>query len=254
MTTTIAKKYINVLTEHRGRPGTTGTSRELSKYVDDPYNMSRAEYQSAKKRIKADYKEKSRAVQKKLTRKALGAVRRKPQQWLSNREKRKELLADLETKFKRSEIDRKYGNVPGPWREDERGRYPVGTQGVSKARRRAINRPKNTGRTAIPAPKYDVDADYYEVPEPYGYLAPPRAPLPPMKQLPPPSIKPKQLRPPRRLALPQASANPRVLGPNPVKPLLPAGRRPPVALLPVGTPSKVSKTANRIRKRRGSRR
>jgi hypothetical protein len=243
---TIADKYLTVL-EHRGAPA---KSREIATYSDDPYNMSRAEYVANKKRIKADYREKNRAAQKKLTQSALGALRRKPQKWLSYREQKKKELADIETKYRRSKIDRQYGNTPGAWREDERGKYPVGTQGKPR-HQRAVNRPKQ-----LPAPKYDYDAEYSTYEEPRGYLPPAPTPAPPSGYLPPaqqrPTYRPRRElpQPPKYPALPPPPPKPR-----PVGPALPPGRQPVRGLLPAGRVSKkVAKAAEKVKKRRGSRR
>ena len=123
---TIAGKYLIALDEHRGAPG---QSRELSPYVRDPYNMTRSDYSSGKKRIKAEYKEKNRAAQQKLNQSIRGAIRRKFTKKATFKEQKRKDLANLKTKYIRSKIDREQGNIPGEWRSHEKGKFPVGTQG-----------------------------------------------------------------------------------------------------------------------------
>jgi hypothetical protein len=241
--TTIANKYIKVLEkrkdqlQHRGAPA---PSRQVARYSEDPYNMTPAEYKRARTRIKKKYGEMNRAAQKKLTQAAFAAVRRKPQQWLNYREKKKKELADLETKYRRSKIDREYGNVPGEWREDERGRYPVGTQGKPKHQRGRPPSPRKPERE-LPSSK-DIEGDWSEVPEPRGYIESPRkpspTPRPTRRELPPPRSR-------GRKSLPPSRSRP---APKPERPQLPPGRKIAGYLPPA------REAAKRVKSRRGNRR
>ena len=243
---TIANKYIHVLEkragtlQHRGAPE---PSRVVTKYSDDPYNMSYAEYKRAKQRIKREIKEKNRAAQKKLNQTIIGALRRKPQKWLSYREKKLKELADLETKYRRAKIDREYGNAPGRWREDEKGKYPQGTQGKPNERRGLP--PKTPPRRELPPGRkgYDYEGDWREVPEPRGHIEAPKRPTPPSRrELPPPRARRKELPPPRE----------RDRRPEPKQPALPSPGRHIAGYLP---PARAASTvAKRIKSRRGNRR
>lgn len=235
---TIAHRYIQVLEQkedrlaHRGAPA---NPRAVTPYVSDPYNMSPGEYRSTKKRIKQEYKERNRATQKKLNQSILGSIRRKIQKRLSYREKKNKELADLQTKYRRSLIDKEYGNLPGAWKEDEKGKYPVGTQGKPKAQR---GRPAERGKRIqpkLPAPskqKYDVEAEWDYANKPHGYIAPP----PPKRYVIAPP-HPERARP----SLPSPPKRP--------LPSLPSPRRHTAGLLP---PAR--EVANKVRLRRGSRR
>lgn len=255
---TIANKYIRVLEKkspttlhHRGKPA---PKRKESTYSEDPYNMTKGEYQTLKKRIKKKYRELNRAAQKQLTQRAIGAIRRKPQKWLSYREQKNKELADLETKYRRAEIDREYGNVPGYWQEGKGGKYPVGTQGKPKAQRgrpyQPSQRPRPRPERELPPPKYDYEGEYREIPrprelpprpEPKGLPAPRTSP-PPRRELPPSSPRPA----PRGRSLPPPRYTPPPPSPRP----LPPGRRPVAGYLP----EKTRKMANKVKSRRGNRR